>query len=217
MQVSGHFSYGFCLSSCETFLFLLLLSLLFWGHFEDMKYLSSLLSLELIQKSETMNRSLWSLTVGERSLLRWIHIPPTCLLLPSQLHNGHTCLEYCTYKHRHALPQMGEHSRPLSRENIWALWLFFYSVHWWKRVIMYSLKRRLSLRGKQLRLTLLSLKCFHGKNPFCFQTIRGNTHLYDCNLCAFFFFVNQHSPSQPFTVIMCSHTKSPAKTPNYFP
>lgn len=112
------------------------------------------------------------------------HLPIVAFTAPQ----GHDCFEYCTYKHRHALPQMGEHSRPLSRENIWALWLFFYSVHWWKRVIMYSLKRRLRLRGKQLRLTLLSLKCFPWKNPFCFQTIRGNTHLYDCNLCAFFFF-----------------------------
>lgn len=73
------------------------------------------------------------------------HLPIAAFTAPQ----GHNCFEYCTYKHRHALPQMGEHSRPLSRENIWALWLFFYSVHWWKRVIMYSLKAETERKAAQ--------------------------------------------------------------------
>lgn len=209
MQVSGHVSCGFCLSSCETFLFLLLLSLLFWGHFEDMKYLSSLLSLELVQKRR------WTevFEARERGVF-WgefiFHPPAYCCLRSSTM----AIIVWNTYKHRHALPQMGEHSRPLSRENIWALWLFFYSVHWWKRVIMYSLQRRLSSSD---------WLCCHsnastGKIPFVFKPLEP-IPICMAAICVLFsfFFVNQHSPSQPFTVIMCSHTKSQAKTPNYFP
>lgn len=150
--------------------------------------------LTLTSKSESMNKSLWSSTEGARSPLKWNHIPPTCPLLPSEAVIVHEC------KHVRA-------GNPgLCRESTWAPWPLFESLRSREREPLCVLDREVADTEP-----ICHSKASTWKFSFVFKPLEAFVRLQP--VCVY----NQLSHPQPFTVIMCSHTKSLPKTPHYFP
>lgn len=189
----------------------------FWIGYEILKFT---LKSELVSKSETINKSLWSLTVGEVSsevnsysthlpvVAVWATQGRNCFWVPCL--QTHACMHTQTSRQTHTSTIFAV--KTVEASNC----CFSQYVHREKKkVVMYSFKTTHTECKVAESESICHSDASSWKSPLCFQAIRGITHLYETAICeavfcflfsfCFFFLLTSTHHPLPSTVIMCSH------------